>query len=377
MTTRRPLRMGERRRGDPLPTLGDLRKGAPKGSGKAIVGAELNDFRICNYNEADEQLMTFIQSIGTFVQAEPQGYYIANHIGFVFPERTVAENLMVYNECYRGKILIHRCMPDESRLIVRALDPKTLRPIVVNGRHVETGEPVFCDDKPIYSYARKDGTREEVCCSPAVRMKVMLRGQGRVATWDVLSTSGIDGEHLQDQLETFYDGFSASPILGKNGLRGIPFVLHRLPPVDVPFYDANGTRMISKHSFISIEIAPDFGSLYMESTVRYALEAVEPKQIVAPVSEAALGDEIDDEEALDQISGGVETLSSAAPEPEAPAEKTSASDDPATDWKALYEGLGLTRSKYKAALEFKGGSFEEAYKFILNEREEAAKKAKK
>lgn len=291
--------MGARRRGDPLPTLGDLRKGAPKGENG--LGRELHDFRICNFDETDQQLVDFIKAIG---KPDNGGFYTVNHIQFVFPEPTVAGNLLVYNECYKGGIMVHRCTPDEDRIVVRALDPVTFKPVVINGRHVETGEIVRCDDKPIYSYEGKRG-QVQVGCSPVVRMKVMLRGQGRIGTWDVLSTSGIDGEHLQLQLETFYSSFASNPILKDNGLRGIPFVLHRMPPVDVPYYDDGGARKTSKHSFISIEIAPDFGSLFMESTVRFALDAIAPKAIEAPAPAGPKWDETQaEEEILDQASGG-------------------------------------------------------------------------
>ena len=304
---RKPLRMGARRRGNPLPTLGDLRKGPPKGEGTAHL-KELTDFRLCNYDEDDAQLMAFIKSIGTLVPAKPKPYYVANHLGFVFPEATVRDNLMVSNECYKGDICIHRCTPDEDRIVLKALDPHTLRQVVINGRHVDTGEIVRCDDKPIYSYTGKNGV-VEVGCSPVVRMKIMLRGQGRVATWDVLSSSGWDGESLQLKLETFYDAFSANHLL--NGLRGIPFILHRMPPVDVPYYDDSGERRKSKHSYISIEIAPDFGALYMESAVRYALEAVDVKQIAPP----AVEDDREDDTILDQSDGGVNVIEHESPHP--------------------------------------------------------------
>lgn len=297
---RKSLRMGARRKGDPLPTLGDLRKGLPK-SDKG-VGKELTDFRVCNYDESDEQLIEFIKSIG---KTKPdQGFYTVNHLQFVFPEPTVAGNLMVFNECYKGGIMIHRCTPDEDRIVVRALDPVTFAPIVVNGHDVKTGEIVRCDDKPIYSYHSDKYGTVQVGCSPVVRMKVMLRGQGRIGTWDVLSTSGIDGEHLTQQLETFYSAFSQNPILRDNGLRGIPFILHRMPPQDVPYYDDGGARKTGKHSFISIEIAPDFGGLFMESTIRYALQAVKPAEAL-PAPTGPQWDETDNDELLNAAEGGV------------------------------------------------------------------------
>ncbi len=356
--TRKPLRMGARRRGDPLPTLGDLRKGAPKG--EKGVGHELQDFRICNFDETDAQLVEFIHSIGKSTSG-PWPFYTVNHLQFVFPEATVADNLLVFNECYKGGIMIHRCTPDEDRIVLRALDPVTYRPIVINGRDVKTGEIVHCDDKPIYSYHSEKYGEVQVGCSPVVRMKIMLRGQGRIGTWDVLSTSGIDGEHLQLQLETFYNSFASNPILRDNGLRGIPFILHRMPQQDVPYYDDAGARKTSKHSFISIEIAPDFGALFMESTVRFALQAVETPQIAAPASAGPKWeDETGGEEILDQASGGVVIT-----------QEPVVTEKPLTDaeenWRVAFDGLQLSKPRQKAALDRFHGDYEAAYKFATKQ----------
>ena len=358
--SRKPLRMGARRRGDPLPTLGDLRKGSPKGQNG--MGRELQDFRICNYDESDAQLLDFIKAIAQ-ENKNGQTFYTVNHIQFVFPEPTVIGNLMVYNECYKGGIMVHRCTADEDRLVVRALDPVTYKPIVVNGHNTETGEIVHCDDKPIYTYQSKRG-EVEVGCSPVVRMKVMLRGQGRIGTWDVLSTSGIDGEHLQLQLETFYSAFSQNPILKDNGLRGIPFILHRQPPQDVPYYDDSGARKTGKHSFISIEIAPDFGSLFMESTVRFALEAVSPKMIVHPQAAGPKWEDDSNDELLDQAEGG--TIIDAAPAVES-SEPPQDIDLQKENWKIAYEGLQLSNARYKAVLEHCHNDYEAAYKFATKQ----------
>jgi hypothetical protein len=351
--------MGARRRGDPLPTLGDLRKGYPKeinDKGQSNVGRELSDFRICNYDETDEQLVEFIKTIGT-LNKNGQQFYTANHLQFVFPEPTVAGNLMVFNECYKGGILIHRCTPDEDRIVVRALDPQTFAPIVVNGRDVRTGDVVHCDDRPLYTYQGKNGI-VHVGCSPVVRMKVMLRGQGRIGTWDVLSTSGIDGEHLQLQLETFYSAFSSNPILKDNGLRGIPFVLHRMPPQDVPYYGDDGARHTSKHSFISIEIAPDFGGLFMESTIRFSLEAIAPKLIEAPSAGPKWEEETSDE-ILDQAAGGVVITQ------ESSGTEQTKTELPTMDYQAMFKALDLPKAKYNAILDHVGGDWESAYKFAM------------
>jgi len=360
---RKALRMGARRRGDPFQTLGDLRKGAPKierigDDGKpytAGMGRELDDFRLCNYDESDEQLIGFVKSIGT-PDKDKRGFYTVNHIPFVFPYATVNENLIVYNECYKGGIMIHRCTPDEDRLVVRALDPVTFAPVVIDGRDVKTGEIVRCNDKPIYSYTGKKGVTE-VYCSPVIRMKVMLRGQGRIATWDVLSTSGIDGEHLQQQLETFYTAFASNPVLRDNGLRGIPFILHRTPPQEIPYYDDNGKRHTSKHSLISIEIAPDFGALFMESSVRYALQAVEPMKALKQGDNGVQWQDNDD--LLDQSSGGV-IVENEAPEKTDGAD-TNVADDEGAKWQAAFEGLGLSKPRQDAMIKRCNGDYKAAY----------------
>jgi hypothetical protein len=397
MATRRPMRRGARRRGDPLPTLGDLRKGAPK-SGGVYMGRELQDFRICNYDMQTDTpeartLRAFVEAISREVKPkEGEAYRVCNHLEFVFAYPGVRENLVVFNECYKGGLMVHRCTADEDAVIVRALDPISLKPIIVDGHDVETGEVVHCDGKPIYSYTSKNGDEVQVGCSPVVRLKVMLVGQGQIGTWDVLSTSGIDGDHLLTQLEHFYDTFANSGFPGfkENGLKAIPFVLHRLPPVEVAYYDASDQRKTSKHSFIDVTLSPRFGALYMEAATRMVIGTVEPpKQITAGKAVALLeaGDSDDEnDELLDVASGGAREPSeegvfgpsdnaevvdgtpeaAARPNTDDTAEKVKAT------WQAAFEGLGLSKSRMKAVLERYNGNYEKAYKFAHGELEEKA-----
>lgn len=380
--TRKPLRMGPRHVGDPFGVLGDLRKGMPKGT--KGVGRELQDFRICNYNEGDPRVMEFVQAIGKLVTpAEGTPYYVANHLPFLFPSATVAGNLNIVNDCYRGGILVHRCSP-ETKVILTERDIHTYKPTIKNGVVVATGEVKYCDDKPIYTYENKDGDTVEVGCSCVVRMRVMLRGQRTAGYWDVLSGSAIDGTHLRDRLETLFELFvnSGIPEL-RNGLWGVPFILHRMPPVEVPYFDANDKRKTSKHSFVDVEVAPHFGSLLMEAMTRVNTNALQVLQLSAGDTRALKAGEIEDgdaaEDLLDQAEGGVrpqtaedDPFITAPPDQPIPIAAPAAEPDPAqaeaVKWQAAYEGLQLPKSKAKAALEYCQGNYEKAYHFIMDQR---------
>lgn len=388
---RKPLRMGPRHVGDPFGVLGDLRKGMPKGA--KGVGRELQDFRLCNFNEQDPRVMEFIQATARQV-VPPEGtpYYVVNHLPFLFPSATVAGNLNITNDCYKGGILVHRCSP-ETKVILTERDIHTYKPTIKNGVEVATGNVKLCDDKPIYTYENKDGDIVEVGCSCVVRMRVMLRGQRTAGYWDVLSGSAIDGTHLRDRLETLFELFvnSGIPEL-RNGLWGVPFILHRQPPVEVPYFDANDKRKTSKHSFIDVEVAPHFGSLLMEAMTRVNTNALQVLQLSPGNGNALKAGEVEDTEAaedlLDQAEGGVRfntaeddpfitapPLDNApAPAIAAPAPEPDEKQAEEINWQTAYEGLQLPRSKAKAALEYCQGDYHKAYDFIMSQRAAAAGK---
>jgi len=311
-----PVRMalrGERQVGDPFPTFANIRKGAPKidrvdgasGRGYQVVGPNLKHFRFTAFNETNERLVAFIKSLGD----EP------NHIPFYFPARAIDNNFMFRNEGYRGSVMIHRCMPDESRLVLTDLNPKTFAQRVKQGKSVETGQPVQCEcpEQPLYL----DGKQKPVNCSPVVRMRIMIPGQGEIGEpgcFQVLSTSAYDGIYLTRQLEGFYELLTMNAQMEANGLRGVPFYLNRsMRPIK--YRDDSGKLISREESLLWLEIDPKFGATLLDRMVQETLAAVKDQPVLMP---ASIADELpeggghtDNEELLSIVSGSTDSADSA------------------------------------------------------------------
>src|SRR5512141_1184913 len=189
---------GPRQIGNPLPVLADIRKGAPKqeyvdgqtGQARSTVGKDLEWFRFAKFDADDADLSAFIESFGP----EP------NDLQFVFPFPDVEENFTFFNEAYRNKLMVHRCTTTDG-LILSEINPTNFAKVIKQGLSIDTGEPVYCQcpDQPLYL----DNKGRPVYCSPVVRMKIMLPGQGRVGVFQVLSSSAYDGIRLSAQLAMF------------------------------------------------------------------------------------------------------------------------------------------------------------------------------
>ena len=266
-----------------FPQIGQLRKGKRDENGRPM---DLDYFRFTSEIPGVEETFTSIYG------EEPR------LINVFLPHQTTDENWEAWNEEYVASGLVHRC---DGEFVMRYRDKQT-------GTYV-TPEPntVKCP------YAT--GEREGPGCHPVGRLQVVIRELKRFAYVMVITTAFNDIPKLDAQLRAL------EGIYGD--LRGIPMQLRRqLAKISTPKsekidgkWEKTSERARRESWLLSIEAAPSWAGLQLESQRIQALPDVPMKQIEAggppPIIEGTFRD-AEDEPAE------IETPETEAPETEVP-----------------------------------------------------------
>jgi hypothetical protein len=306
-------------RGVAFPQIGNIRKGAKKEPTKP--GADLSYFRV----EFDERET---KAIAKFNQLYPDGKPTAMTILLPFDQIERVWN--PWREAYVAGALLHRC---DGEFVNYAINPQTGEVIVKNGLDLN-GQPVKC--------TLQNDPDKRKRCKPTGRLHVIVPELERLAYLVVHTTSTHDIGKISDQLAAIKE-------INGGHIVGIPLILRRRPEKISTPTGENGKRERRVKSLISIEADPEWVSLKI-GALRFAAMP-QLQQIAAPDAGPSLEDlsgydvEPDEDEVSDEPIIEGETTGNG------------------TDWQALYKGLGLTDSKYKAILEFKGGDWQAAYEF--------------
>lgn len=202
-----------------FPEIGQIRKGAPKTDPKK-PGPDLDYFR---FVAPDPSLQaTFAEAFGD----KPQ------EIRFISTFGTTAEMFEAWREEYAASSLKHRCDGRE-----------TVRLLTANGY---TDKPHPCPGG----------------CKQTGRLKIVVPSLKRLGFVTVHTTSIWD-------ILTIYQNLTALEML-RGSLRGIPMVLRRVKrAISTP--NGNGQRARREKWLLTIEAAPDWVALELDSIQRQAL----------------------------------------------------------------------------------------------------------
>jgi len=232
-----------------FPQIGQLRKGKRDENGRPM---DLDYFRFTS--ELPDVVEAFISAYGE----EPR------LINVFLPHQTTDENWEAWNEEYIASGLVHRC---DGEFVTLYRDKKT-------GTYV-TPEPgtVKCP----YATGEKEGPG----CHPNGRLQVVIRELKRFAYVMVITTAFNDIPKLDAQLRAL------EGIYGD--LRGIPMQLRRQPAkISTPKsekrdgkWEKTGERARRESWLLSIEAAPSWAGLQLESQRIQALPDVTVRQIEA------------------------------------------------------------------------------------------------
>lgn len=225
-----------------FPTIGVLRKGAPKPESGNKPGADLKHFRFDSDDEGAVNLFT--EHYG----AEPRSIRV-----FV-PFKTTAENFEAWKEAWTASALQHRC---DGQTMVRWLTPQ--------GRYSD--EPKACQGG----------------CKQVGRLNVIIPELRRMAFVTVQTTSIHDILQIHANLSALENA--------RGDLRGIPLILKRAPR-EISTPADNGKRARREKWLITIEAAPSWVELQLTAQERAALPEASPLQLPAWD-----GDDEDDDEA--------------------------------------------------------------------------------
>jgi recombination directionality factor gp3-like protein len=244
-----------------FPTIGTLRKGAPKPETGNKPGADLKHFRFDSEDKSASDL--FVEHYGN----EPRAIRV-----FV-PFKTTQENFEAWKEEWTASSLKHRC---DGVNCVRWLTPE--------GRYSDKPKP--CPGG----------------CKQVGRLSVIIPELKRAAFVTVLTTSIHDILQLNANLLALE--------AARGDLRGIPMVLKRSPRKISTPNGNNGDRARREKWLITIEAQPQWVELQLIAQEREALPQVD--RLALP--------EWDGEEDEDEAAGG-QTAGAASEETIAAIEK--------------------------------------------------------
>lgn len=237
--------------GAAFPRIGELRKGGEKTDPKR-PGPDLTYFRFTSQNTAVAQKFTAVYG------NQPQG------INIFLPYATTDENFEAWQEEWGAGSLKHRCDGEHVVMIQR------------NGEYVQ----------PAPGTVKCPGN-----CKQVGRLKVIIPELGRLAYVVALTTSIWDITEVHGNLAA-YEAL-------RGDLRGIPFVLSRVPRmISTPTKDG---RVRREKWLWHIEAAPEWVQAQLSVMQRQALPGAAPLQlseridqttgeIVEPDNEASEGE---------------------------------------------------------------------------------------
>ena len=230
-----------------FPRLGKLRKGGAKPATGFGYGKDLEYFRFTS--ERDEVLRVFTQAYGE--QPALLNVYL--------PYAGLEDNWQAWLEEWSAGGLVHRC-DGETMTIWRTATGYSQKP-----------EPC--------PWRTKERTTKNPGCKPVGRLTVVipeLIRAGFVGYVTLETHSKHDLLSIQATLLAVIEARSGVAA----GLRGIPFVLRRVPEtISTP--DADGKRVSREKWLIKLEPAADWVSLQLETAQRAALAGRQPLQLTS------------------------------------------------------------------------------------------------
>jgi hypothetical protein len=262
-------------RGEGLPQIGDIRKGAPKKEGAKRPGQDLDYFRV-DFLEGEEDAAATWNALGIYEPRELSIVLLFNEIDRFWD---------AWLEAYQAGALLARS-DGEKFLYLR--DHKTGEVIVQKGIEVATGEVrKYTDGEVIHSYT-KNKEKVEVICKPVGRLRVLLPELQRLAYMIVHTTSIHDIINISEQL-------AALKKINGGVLVGIPMLLKRRPKM-ISTPREGGKRVRSKKWLLSIEADPIWVKAKLQEMDRAALPgnglALLPE--TAPEPEVVEGEIVED-----------------------------------------------------------------------------------
>lgn len=309
-------------RGVAFPQIGNIRKGAKKDPNKNAPGADLPHFRV----EFDERET---KAIAKFNQLYPDGKPTA--LTVLLPFDQIERVWNPWRESYVAGALLHRC---DGEFVNYAINPQTGEVTVKNGLDAN-GQPIKCT-------LQNDADKRKRC-KPTGRLHVIIPELERLAYLVVHTTSIHDIGNISDQLAAIKE-------LNGGHIVGIPLILRRRPvEISTPSGE-NGKRARRVKYLISIEADPEWVSRKVGALKLSAMPQL--IQIAAPVD---AGPSLEALECFDEDDGDEEAQEDQVIDGEV--------TETENDYQAMYKALNLPESKYKAILDFKGGDWQEAYKF--------------
>lgn len=320
-------------RGVAFPQIGNIRKGAKKEPNKP--GADLQYFRV-EFDERETRAIAKFKSL--YPDEKPTAMTV------LLPFDQIERVWNPWREAYVAGALLHRC---DGEFVNYAINPQTGEVIVKNGADAN-GQPVKCN-------LQNDPDKRKRC-KPTGRLHVIVPELERLAYLVVHTTSIHDIANISNRLAAIKE-------INAGHIVGIPIVMYRKPVrISTPTGE-NGKRERRVKYLIDLEPDPEWVSRKIGALKFAAMPQLQ--QIAAPVDAGPSlenlseydADPDDDESTEDQIVDGEVVAKD--------------SNDTARDWQAMYKALNLPESKYKAILDFKGGDWEEAYKFATKDAQKA------
>lgn len=283
-----------------FPTIGVLRKGAPKPESGNKPGADLKHFRFDSDDEGATRLFT--EHYGR----EPRSIRV-----FV-PFKTAAENFEAWKEEWSASSLKHRC---DGQTMVRWL--------TAQGRYSD--EPKECTGG----------------CKQVGRLNVIIPELRRMAFVTLQTTSTHDILQIHANLTALENA--------RGDLRGIPLILKRSPR-EISTPADNGKRARREKWLITIEAAPSWVELQLTAQERAALPQAEP--LALPSWDG--GDDDDDEAPADPRHSVIERMKAVFADQgkvgEWPAYAAKHVDPPGKDLERLNKLLANLESRASKAL---------------------------
>ncbi len=220
-----------------MPSVGTIRKGAPKPKSGNRPGKDLSWFRLDTNDKSVQKLWNVLYP------KEPR------EIEVFLPHNDIKDNFSAWMEHWVAGGLVHRC--DGEKVIIQRGK---------NGEYEtwDEGEGPDCPGG----------------CAIAGRLVVMISEMRRMATLTVVTSSKHDVLNLSANLLRYYEM--------RQNLRGIPFVLSRVERAISTPSGKNGGRARRKKWLLQLEPAPTWVSAQLSYLESMALPRVQLPAIAAP-----------------------------------------------------------------------------------------------
>lgn len=237
-----------------LPSIGELRKGAPKQQNRS--GDDLKHFRFTSIGNADKDLeRIFYETYGK----EP------NFLTVYLPSDDLDEIFFGFCEEYTQGGVVHFC--DTEKIWERNR---------ITGKWHETNKWCpYAEQNPKRVERPKDKYGKELGCQPKGRLSVILRdltiNAKRFGVVRVLTSSINDIRNLSSAIRSFQENFGS--------VKGVPFTLYRSPrSLSIPMGDKKGR---TEKWLLFIEPDASFASTRLEASqhkmIEYVPQAIDPQ----------------------------------------------------------------------------------------------------